>query len=97
MPRLYEEAALLLCYVIRGGLVLNSIIDPRRIVSILALELETTCRESRSDADAANIILDILTKSWLAWHDPLRRDRLIAMIGTFIGNTPTLQALRGLK
>jgi len=91
MPRLYEEAATLLYYVVSAGLVLNSLVDPRRIITVLAETLEAASSRSHTHAEAAIMVLDTLKTHWLAHYDPTKRNRLIAMIGTFIGNTPSLQ------
>lgn len=94
MPKLYEEAARLLLYLVAGGLVLNPLVEPCRIVTRLAEALEAACSGLLSDADAAAIILDVFDKHWLGGHDPSKRGRLIAVIGTFIANTPALRNLR---
>lgn len=94
MPKLYEEAARLLLYLVTGGLVLNPLVEPFRIVTRLSEALEAACSELLSDADAAAIILDVFEKRWLGKHDPSKRARLIALIGTFLANTPALRTLR---
>jgi len=94
MPKLYEEAARLLLYLVAGGLVLNPLVEPFRIVTRLAKTLEVACSELLSDVDAAAIVLDIFDKHWLGEHIPSKRARLIALIGTFLANTPALRNLR---
>ena len=92
MPRFYEEAALLLLYVVGQGMVLNTpLVDQKRILKRLADALDVVAAQSLTDADAAEIILDAFQKYWLGRYDPAKRDKLIAVIGTFVGNTPALR------
>ncbi len=92
MPKFYEEAALLLLYVVGQGMVLNTpLVDQSRILKRLADALDAVAAQPLSDADAAAVILDTFQKYWLGRYDPSKRDRLIAVIGTFIGNTPALR------
>ena len=92
MPRLYEEAALLLFFVAGRGVTLNTLFDVREIVAVMAQTLEAVTASAFSDADAAAFILDAFEDRWLGWPEPAKRDRLIALIGTFLGNTPTLRS-----
>ncbi len=93
MPRLYEEAARLLLYLVASGLVLNTLAEPSWIVMRLAKALEAVSSGSHSDADAAAIVLDTFDTCWLGDFDPSKRARLIAVIGTFRANTPGLRSL----
>ena len=79
MPRYYEEAAHLLLLIIRRG---------------IAIELEHILAARPTHADAASTLLDKLSGSCLASFEMTERTRLVALVGTAIGNLMTMTNAR---
>ncbi|AHB49890.1 hypothetical protein W911_03510 [Hyphomicrobium nitrativorans NL23] len=91
MPRFYEEAAHLLLIVLTHGVVLGVERNHLAVLYDFAGELDRVMAMRRSHADTAEILLD----SMILWGffdvPPDRRKRLLAIIGTFIGNLMTIR------
>lgn len=94
MPRYYEEAAHLLLLIIRRGVVVSGGVDHHRIVRGIAIELEHILAARPSHADAAISLLDKLSGSCLASFEMTERTRLVALVGTAIGNLMTMTKAR---
>ncbi len=87
MPQYYGEAARLLFTLTRLGLTISSGIDAREIVNRIAIliQLYHTNMPSLSHAGAARWILDDISRNGDIRLDG-NTNRLIAVIGTFLGN-----------
>jgi hypothetical protein len=94
MPKFYEEAAHLLLLIIGRGVVVTPGVDHHRIVRGIAIEIERILMERPSHADAAISLLDKLSASCLASFEMAERTRLVALVGTAIGNLMTMTKAR---
>ncbi|MFZ5693939.1 MAG: hypothetical protein ACOY5F_22115 [Pseudomonadota bacterium] len=86
MPPFLEEAAQLLWFLCRAGLRLDVQLNPRPILFKLAAHLYVFPNRKLSHAAAAAAILDDLLSSPHITCEARQRARLIAVIGTYIGN-----------
>ncbi|MCZ7593722.1 MAG: hypothetical protein M5U16_01500 [Hyphomicrobium sp.] len=95
MPPLYEHAAHLLLFLTRAGLVISPGTDCQALLTRLAeMLLATSSRRGRfSHYQAAADILGDLEKRKLVTHAASARRKILAVLGTGIGNL----ALRGQK
>lgn len=96
MPPFYEEAAHLLRILTGVGLAIAVGVDPRIVLFQLAecmhILRKRTHRQCHSDA--ALWILKAIEASGNVHCDPARRAKVLAVLGTAIGNFLTMQAAR---
>lgn len=87
MPEYFNEAAHLLYALHQKGCALRSGIDHREVVWRLAelIAIYLTSQQGLTHAGAANWILDDLEKT-LVRRNTARRPKMIAIIGTTLGN-----------
>jgi hypothetical protein len=86
-----EDAALILRDMSRNGLVFETGSDPRALLFKIAGHIDGYRSSRPSQADAATRILDDVLSTQLVRYDGRRRNRMIAIIGTRLGNL-TLRA-----
>ena len=91
MPLFYEDAAHLLLFLMRAGLVIKPGVDCRLVLQRLAELLRAANRDARglSHYGAATWFLDDLTSAKFVTFDRKSRQKILAILGTGIGNIET--------
>ena len=90
MPRFYEEAAHLLLVMIAQGVALAPGADLAQILQAIASMLDRCIKTRPTHADAANGILALAAAHGMSAIVARDRERMIALIGTLIGNMMTM-------
>ncbi len=95
----FEAAAHLLRLLTGSGLTIPKDVDCRHAVFRIAAVLDdvAACRERVVHADAARFILGELECHGFAKCSKARRTKILAMIGTAVGNVDTMRMARSQK
>lgn len=88
MPMFYEQAAQLLLFVTRAGLVIRPGVDCRAVLLRLAELMHASLRDARglTHFGTATWFLDDLEKHKLVTCQKQDRNKILAMLGTGIAN-----------
>ena len=93
MPPFYEDATHILLFFTRSGLVISPWIDSPIIIMRLSHFMGLFSRDAKglTDYGAAVWMMDNLQRTSFVECDDKSRPRLLAMLGTRIGNFMTMQ------
>lgn len=90
MPRFYEEAARLLFVMMAHGIAFSPGTDHMRLLQRVAVMLDQCIKDRPTHADAASAMLNALSTQGLIAISLRDRARMIALIGTMVGNIMTM-------
>lgn len=94
MPPYFEDAAHLLCFMVRVGLVIDPAADCRALIYKVAAHIHDFRADQPSHATAAAQLLAELEKNKHVKCNPARRAKVLAVIGTTLGNYPSMPPVR---
>lgn len=96
MPPFFEEAAQMLCHMVRMGLVIEPSLDARVVIFKIAAHISSFRDKLPTHAQAAIKLLDDLNSTGRISLPSKSRAKMIAVVGTILGNL-SCPAVRGPK